>query len=61
MPVLEAKVLLKMDANWKFKKIRHGCFQITGQNSSEDFSYGGSFNINNKIDSYSCIREEMKF
>jgi hypothetical protein len=26
-------------------------------NSSEDFSYGGSFNINNKIDSYSCIRE----
>ncbi|MFV8331871.1 hypothetical protein [Flavobacterium sp. GSP14] len=39
------------------KKSDMGVFQITGQNSSEDFYYGGSFNINNKIDSYSCIRE----
>ena len=46
------------DANLgSLKKSDMSVFQITGQNSSEDFSYGGSFNINNKIDSYSCIRE----
>ncbi|RTY92503.1 SIMPL domain-containing protein [Flavobacterium sp. GT3R68] len=30
------------------KKSDMGVFQITGQNSSEDFSYGGSFNTNSK-------------
>ena len=42
------------DANLgSLKKSDMSVFQITGQNSSEDFSIGGSFNIN----SYSCIRE----
>jgi hypothetical protein len=30
------------------KKSDMGVFQITGQNSSEDFSYGGSFNTQSK-------------
>jgi hypothetical protein len=30
------------------KKSEMGVFQITGQNSSEDFSYGGSFNTVSK-------------
>ncbi|MEA9415584.1 SIMPL domain-containing protein [Flavobacterium sp. PL02] len=32
----------------KLKKSDMGVFQITGQNSSEDFSYGGSFNTTSK-------------
>jgi hypothetical protein len=32
----------------KLKKSEMGVFQITGQNSSEDFSYGGSFNTTSK-------------
>jgi len=28
----------------KVKKASMGVFQITGQNSNEDFSYGGAFN-----------------
>jgi uncharacterized protein len=32
----------------KLKKSDMGVFQITGQNSSEDFSYGGSFNTTAK-------------
>lgn len=30
------------------QKTDMGVFQITGQNSSEDFSYGGSFNTQSK-------------
>lgn len=37
------------DANLgNLKKSDMGVFQITAQNSSEDFSYGGSFNTNSK-------------
>nr|WP_309756255.1 SIMPL domain-containing protein [Flavobacterium sp.] len=37
------------DANLgSLKKSDMGVFQITGQNSSEDFSYGGSFNTQSK-------------
>ncbi|MBF7091242.1 SIMPL domain-containing protein [Flavobacterium sp. ALJ2] len=32
----------------RLKKSDMGVFQITGQNSSEDFSYGGSFNTSSK-------------
>jgi hypothetical protein len=32
----------------KIKKATMGVFQITGQNSNEDFSYGGSFNTSAK-------------
>ena len=32
----------------KLKRASMGVFQITGQNSSEDFSYGGSFNTQSK-------------
>ncbi|MCV9932198.1 SIMPL domain-containing protein [Flavobacterium sp. LS1R47] len=32
----------------RLKKSDMGVFQITGQNSSEDFSYGGSFNTTSK-------------
>jgi hypothetical protein len=32
----------------KIKKATMGVFQITGQNSNEDYSYGGAFNITAK-------------
>ena len=32
----------------RIKKATMGVFQITGQNSNEDFSYGGSFNTSSK-------------
>jgi uncharacterized protein len=33
----------------KLKKANMGVFQITGKNSNEDFSYGGSFNTRDKF------------
>jgi hypothetical protein len=32
----------------KIKKATMGVFQITGQNSNEDYSYGGAFNTSSK-------------
>ena len=32
----------------KIKKATMGVFQITGQNSNEDYSYGGSFNTSSR-------------
>jgi hypothetical protein len=38
-----------------------GIFQITGKNSDEDYSYGGSFNTSSKIKTASItVRSEYQ-
>lgn len=44
----------------KLKKATLGVFQITGKNSNEDYSYGGTFNTTNR-DKTGSITIRMEF